>query len=300
MRRWAYVMVAAAAVLWGIISVFVKGLAALGLSPIQIVAVRMAFGAAGMLVYATARNRKLLSIRPADAGYFVGTGIVSIVFFNWCYFSAIEETSVAMAAILLYTAPVFVVVMSRFFFGEALGLRKLAALAATFCGCAFVVGLLPGTVGGVSLYGLATGLGAGLGYALYSIFGKLALRRYGAVTVTTYTFLFAAAASLPLSGLWERPELLREWGLWGYGLGLGFFSTVLAYLLYTFGLSYVEPGRAAITATLEPLVAAAVGVAVFGESLGGWQIFGMVLVMAAVAAVQDWPNGNQRVEQAER
>ncbi len=154
-------------------------------------------------------------------------------------------------------------------------------------GCALVVGLLPGFSGDIRPLGLLAGLGAGVGYALYSIFGKLALRRYGALTVTTYTFVFAAAAILPFSGLWEQRTLFVSWQVLGYCVGLGLFSTVLAYLLYTVGLKYVEPGRAAVTATLEPLVAAALGALVFGEALSGWQLAGMALVIAAVAGVQE-------------
>jgi drug/metabolite transporter (DMT)-like permease len=285
--RWAYWLIAAAAVLWGIIALFVKGLAAWGLSPLQVVAVRVALSAAGLVAYAAVTDRRALVIRPADAGYFVGTGIISIIFFNWCYFTAIETTSAGVAAVLLYTAPAIVAVLSRVVFGERITARKAAAVAVTFLGCALVAGLVPGFAGAVSPLGLLAGLGAGLGYALYSIFGKLALSRYEPLTVTTHTFIFAAIAVLPFSGLWEQRALLAAWQVWGYAAGLGLVSTVLAYLLYTVGLKYVEPGRAAVTATIEPLVAAALGATVFGEALTGWQLAGMALVVAAVAGVQE-------------
>jgi drug/metabolite transporter (DMT)-like permease len=194
---------------------------------------------------------------------------------------------VAVAAVLLYTAPAFVAVLSMAVFGEVLTARKAAAIVVTFVGCAFVVGVLPAFSGTVSLPGLLAGLGAGAGYALYSIFGKLALRRYRALTVTVYTFVVAAAAVLPVSGLWEQRDLFAAWQVWGYALGLGLLSTVLAYLLYTVGLAYVETSRAAVTATLEPLVAATVGAVVFGEALTGWQLAGMALVIAAVAGVRE-------------
>ena len=71
-----------------------------------------------------------------------------------------------------------------------------------------------------------------------------------------------------------------------YSIGFSLFSTVFAYLCYTLALSYIEPGRAAIVATLEPIVATLVGVTFFAEALSCWQIFGMVLVIAAVASVQ--------------
>jgi len=286
MKGWAYALIAVAATLWGVVSLFVKGLTFYGFSALQIVAIRVAMGAFILTVYLACTDKTLLRIKLADSKYFVGTGIFSVVFFNWCYFTAIQDTSVAVAAILLYTAPAFVAVLSRFFFREELTKRKVGALAATFLGCMLVVGVVPGLKGTISLSGLLAGLGAGVGYALYSILGKFALQRYRALTVTTYTFVFAAAVMLPVSGLWDARELFAHWEVVGYCAGFGLFSTVLAYLCYTVALVYIEPGRAAVAATLEPVVATLVGTVVFGEALSGWQIVGMAVIIAAVAVVQ--------------
>jgi drug/metabolite transporter (DMT)-like permease len=275
----------AAAVLWGIISIFVKGLAVYGFTTLQIVAIRVAASAIILTLYIAIKDRSLLKIRLTDSKYFIGTGMFSIAFFNWCYFTAIRETSVAVAAILLYTAPAFVLLLSRLLFDERLTAGKITALGVTFSGCALVVGILD-LKGTIPLYGLASGLGAGFGYALYSIFGKFALRHYSAVTVTVYTFVFAAIAMLPVSGLWEVRAQLFHLPAVAYSIGFSLFSTVLAYLCYTVALSYIETGRAAIAATLEPIVAAIVGVTFFGEALSSWQILGIVLVIAAVASVQ--------------
>lgn len=285
MKTWSYALIVAAAVLWGIISLFVKGLAAYGFTTLQIVAIRVAVSAIILVLYIAVKARRMLRIKLTDGKCFIGTGIFSIGFFNWCYFSAIQETSVAVAAILLYTAPAFVLVLSRLLFGEKLTVGKIAALAVTFSGCALVVGVFPNFQAAVSIYGLAAGLGAGFGYALYSIFGKFALRHYSAMTVTVYTFVFAAAAMLPLSGLWEVKTLLFEWQVALYSIGFSLFSTVLAYLCYTVALNHIEPGRAAIVATLEPIVAVLMGTMFFGEVLSYWQIIGIVLVILAVASV---------------
>jgi drug/metabolite transporter (DMT)-like permease len=285
-KGWAYALIAVAATLWGVVSIFIKGLTFFGFSALQLVAIRVTLGACILTLYLACTDAKLLRIKLADSKYFVGTGIFSIAFFNWCYFTAIKETSVAIAAILLYTAPAFVAVLSRIFFQEELTGRKAGALASTFLGCLLVVGVLPGLKGTISLSGLLTGLGAGLGYALYSIFGKFALQRYHALTVTTFTFVFAAAVMLPVSGLWGARELFAHWQVVAYCAGFGLLSTVLAYLCYTVALVYIEPGRAAVAATLEPVVATLVGTMIFGEALSGWQIAGIAFVIAAVAVVQ--------------
>lgn len=287
MKTWAYALIMLSAFLWGIISIFVNGLAELGFSTVQIVALRVTISAILLALYIAVKDRNLLKIRLRDSQYFIGTGILSIAFFNWCYFSAIQETSVAVAAILLYTAPAFVLLLSRLFLGETLDAGKMIALVVTFIGCGFVVGILPaGLTGSISLFGLATGLGAGFGYALYSIFGKFALRRYSALTVTLYTFVFAAAVMLPVSGLWQARALFASGPAIAYSLSFSLFSTVLSYLCYTVALSYVETGRAAIIVTMEPIVAAMVGTIWFGESLNAWQLIGITLVVAAVVSVR--------------
>lgn len=115
-----------------------------------------------------------LRIRLRDLWLFAGTGICSLVFFNYCYFNAMQQTSLAVAALLLYTAPVFVMLMSLVCFGEAFTRTKALALLLTFSGCACVTGVFGSSVT-LTLSGLLYGLGSGFGYALYSIFGKYAV-----------------------------------------------------------------------------------------------------------------------------
>ncbi|KZN99066.1 DMT family transporter [Pseudobacillus badius] len=286
-NKLALLLIGLGASLWGIIGVFVTYLYEMGFTPGQVVALR-SFSAALLLVtYTFFKNRRLLKIRWADSKYFVGTGIISIVFFNWCLFSAIEETSISIASILLYTAPAFVAIFSRIFFKEALTPRKVSALFITFLGCSFVIGILPNMNETISLYGFILGLGSGFFYALYSIFGKFALQKYDSLTVTVYTFLFAAAASIPVSGVWQAGALLSDIKAWGCIIGLGVLSTALPFILYTKGLSKVESSKASIIATIEPVVASLVGFLIFHETLHAWQYIGIVLVISAVIIVQE-------------
>lgn len=200
MKKQAYsFMIAGAGVLWGLISIFFKLLSAAGLDGFQTVAVRFGFSAILLFVWLAVRSPQLLRIRrPAHLLYFIGTGILSQAFFNFCYYSAIARAGVSVAALLLYTAPAFVIVFSRVRFGEALTGRKLAALALTIAGCACISGALGGALA-IPRAALLYGLGSGLGYALYSIFGKLALREYAPETVTVYSFVFATLGLLPLT-----------------------------------------------------------------------------------------------------
>ena len=273
-----------AGTLWGVIGIFFNLLSGLGFTQMQVVAIRAVTAALVLGVYILARDPALLRVRLRDCWCFVGAGIISLVFFNWCYFTAMETTSLAVAAVLLYTAPVFVMLFSAVLFREPIGRRKVLALVMTFAGCLLVAGMPGG--GSVSPKGFLTGLGAGVGYALYSIFSRFALEKgYSSATISLYTFLFAGAAALPLSRLWEAGALLIRPEAAAGALGIGVLCCVFPYLLYTRGLAGVETGQAAIMATVEPAVAALVSFALYGESLLGAKGAGILRIVAAVAVL---------------
>lgn len=283
----ALLSIAVGASLWGLIGVFVTYLYELGFTPAQVVTVRTLSASLFLVIYVTIRNRQLFKIKIADSKYFIGTGVISIVFFNWCLFSAIEETSISVASILLYTAPAFVTIFSSILFKESLTTQKVIALMVTFVGCSFVIGILPSSNESISFLGFILGLGSGFFYSLYSIFGKFALKKYNSLTVTVYTFLFATIVITPFSGIWNVLPLFSNLNVWFYIIGLGFFSTMLPFLLYTKGLSVIESSRASILATIEPVVASLLGLIIFHEHLNLWQYFGMILVISAVILVQE-------------
>lgn len=290
LERWAYLLIFIGATLWGSISIYVIGLYQHGFTPFEVVTIRVVVAAIILVIYLAVLHRSSLKIKWSDSKYFVGTGILSIVFFNWCMFTAIAETTVAISAILLYTAPAFVTLLSRLFFKEWLTKRKLISLLFTIIGCVLVIGIFPTFSGSVSIYGILVGLGSGLGYALYSIFGKMALKTYTSLTITTYTFIVASLFMFPLSKLWEKASVFTQLDVLLFSLGLGVLPTVLAYMLYTVGLSYVESSRASITTTIEPVVATLIGVLVFKESLSLWQLSGIMFILLALVIVQERKN----------
>ncbi|MBR6626547.1 MAG: EamA family transporter [Lachnospiraceae bacterium] len=281
-KKAAPVFVTGAAVLWGILVIFIKNLSGAGLGSMEIVTLRVYGSAlvlgAGLLLY----NKKLFTVRLKDLWCFAGTGIVSIVFFSYCYFKNVTVSSVAVSSILMYTSPVWVTLLSRVVFGERLNRSKLTALIMAVAGCALVCGICGG-VGRLSMEGLLLGLGSGIGYGLYSIFGRVALQKgYHPMTVSVYTFLFACLGVLPFVDMGALAgKMAAVPDLWGWAAAMVLLSTCMSFTLYTIGLKYMEAGRAAVLATLEPIVTACVGVVVYQEALTPFMILGMILVLAA-------------------
>ena len=285
MKRLAYVFVISAAVLWGTIGMYSKQLSKFGTSVLQIVSIRAIFAALAIFVFILLKDRKLLNIDIHDWKYFFGTGILSFVFFNWCYFIAINKTTLSTAAILLYTAPAIVMVLSIILFKEKLTGRKVAALILTFIGCVFVTGVIKGKQD-ISPLGILAGMGSGFGYALYSVFGRYALRKYDPITVTFYTFVFASIGLIPISDIKGLFGLLSSTVAFCNAVLLGLAATVMPFLLYTKGLSYLETSKASIIATVEPVVATVIGIILFGEPITIYKIIGIFLVVFAVSILE--------------
>ena len=280
MKR-SYGLILAAGTLWGCISVFFRMLTGAGFTPLQAVTLRVFVAAAVFALYLLIRDRAAFRIRLRDIPLFLGTGILSLAAFNFCYFTSIELSSVAVAAVLLYTAPVFVMLLSALVFGERITPRKAAALVITFIGCMLVTGVLGGAER-LAPAAVLYGVGSGLGYALYSIFGKLALKKYRSETITLYTFVFAFIGVAPFSRLTPGTLAAMPWTAVLGALGLGIVCCVLPYITYTKGLEGVEPGRAAIIATVEPVVASIIGAAVFREPFTVAKTAGILLVLGAI------------------
>ena len=268
---------------WGSIGIFVRQFAKQNVGSIELVVIRSVFTAALMLVFLLFYDRSMLKIRLRDVWCFLGTGICSMALFNFCYFRLITVTSLSTAAVMLYTAPVFVMLLAAPLFRERITPVKLAALLMTVVGCAFVTGFI-GSGDRLTVKALLLGIGAGAGYALYSVFCRFAmLRGYHNFTIIFYTFLFTSAAMLPFAdtGAVGRAVFGSAGGFFFSAL-CGIVTTVLPYLVYNFGLRRIETGKAAIIASVEPVVATLVGAAVFSETLGAGNIVGIALVLGAV------------------
>ena len=286
------IYIVAAAFFWGMIGIFVKGLDSLGLTSMEIVTIRVMFSAVFLfLIGMVTSKQREMKISFRHIYLFFGTGVMSIAFFNWAYFTSMQMISISVAVILLYTAPAFVMVMSVLFLGEKLTGMKVALLLLTMAGCFLVTGITGGAgIGEGRWIGYLIGLGSGFGYALYTIFGKFAIRKYSSFTVSFFTFLVASVFLVPLTEIWNvLPLLFNVKGI-TLVLGLSLVSSVLAYILYTEGLKEVEGSKASILATVEPVAAMMTGFLIFQEKIGGLQLAGAaIIIISSVLASINLP-----------
>ena len=274
--------VLAAATVWATIGLAGRAAFCAGVTPLEAAFYRAGLSFAVVLTVTLLTSPAALRVRARDLWLFAAYGLISIAIFFYVYLYAIERTSIATAAILLYTAPAFVAVLSALIFKEPLTGVRAVAVALAVAGCVLVVRGYDLVSLRLNLPGVLAGLASGFTYAMYSIFGKSALRRYSTRVTLTYALGFG---TIFLGGAAVRSgavSLVHSAETWLVILYLALVTTLLAGVLYLSGLRRIEPGRASLIATIEPVVASVLGYAVLRERLAQWQVVGGLLVGSVV------------------
>jgi DME family drug/metabolite transporter len=281
LRGYAFVLVAAT--LWATLGIIFKALIGdYGLSRITIAFFRASLSAVVLFAALALRRPGSLRIKARDGLFFAAFGLFGIAAFYIVYITAIDLAGMSVAAVLLYTAPAWVALISAVFLGEKLTPVKLVAVTLAMAGCALVARVYD--VRGLQLnwLGIVAGLGAGLTYALYSVFNKIGLRRHDGWTVLAYGLLAGSVFLAPLQSPQWLVAALRQPGavVWLLVLALG--PTLGAGLSFNAGLRYVPVSSASIVATLEPVIASLLAFTFLHERLDPAQLVGGGLILAAV------------------
>lgn len=280
-------LVLAAASLWATFGLFAKVLYGAGFSPLELASVRTAVAFVAVAIVAVPRLLRSdggVRVPLRSLPFYAAYGILGFALFELLLLAALERTTVSIAIALLYTAPAVVAVASVLLWREQLGPQRVAALAAVLVGVLLVTGTAGAVLRGrapLSAPALAYGLAAGAGYALYTLFSKVATTRDGPLASLFWCFLFATAAltvaASPVAPFLRAPEHTLML------LALGIVPTVLPYALYLAALRELRASTAAMLASVEPVVAALLAAVLLGERLDALQASGVLLVVSAAA-----------------
>jgi len=289
MNRGVFFIVAAA-VLWGCFPTIGRFLYSHGSDPVAASTMR-ALTAAAIYAVIGVKNGDFKGIKGKDIPFFLCYGLTAVTGMYYFYHRAIDMVSIAMAAVLLYTAPAFVIIFSRIIYGEKITASKLVSLVLTFGGAVLVCGV-SGVGSNMNPLGIAFGLAAGLCYSTLTIFGRYGLERYSQRANTFLPTIFGALVLCVIRPVWTIPmgsvELVA-----GY-VAIAVVGSVLPCFFYIKGLGMgVEGGRASVIATIELVVASLVGVIVAGDNIYPMQIVGIALVILG-AAIQVTGSGPSR------
>jgi DME family drug/metabolite transporter len=281
-----YAEAVSAAALWGSSGIFSVYLFRMGVTPQDVALLRPALGL--VLLLAAVGARRPGSLRISRRGLlvlFVGGG-VAVGVFQVGYQLSVDAVGVPSTVALLYVAPAIVVALSGPLLGEwptpvRVGLAAVAVVGVWLSVLgAHAVKTTFGTVG------IGWGLGAAASYAAYVLLGRYAAPRWGSMATVVYSTAGACvllAASLPFT---PTPVTLpgsgAAWGLLGI---FALLTITVAQFIFFDALRFVDAGRAAVSATAEPLVAALLATVLLHQGLDplGW--LGLALVVVGVAGV---------------
>lgn len=278
-----FIYILSAAALWGIAGIYVRTLENTAFTQMGIVFGRSFFTAMVLALFIFFKDKNLFKVKLKDMPWFIGDSVFSIILFNFSYYKTMSLTSLSVAAVLLYTAPFFVVIISAFLFKERITLKKVTACIIAFIGCLFVSGVFS-SQNRITLPAIIFGLLTGFGYALYTVFGRILIDKgYNTFTITFYIFFFSAICGLPFINMVDTFTVMFSSSKVLITIFLmAVFNTVVPYMLYTGGLLGVETSVAPIICTLEPVVATVTGVVLYKEPLNFLSVLGIVLFLGSV------------------
>lgn len=256
------------------------------IGPLVLVQMRMTFSCVILLAIVLVFRRELLRVEVKDLYRFAMLGIMGMAGSNFTYYFAIRETSVATAILLQYLAPLLVLAYAALSGEEGISAFKIAAAVLSLVGCFFAVKGKGFTLESKSTLGLVAGFGAAFCWAFSNVFFRHLVRRYNVWTILIYAFSFASLFWLLVNPPWRIAAAEYSPGTWGTFLVFAVVSILIPHSLYFNGLKYLPASQAIIIATFEPIVAIISAYFIVSEILTPLQIFGAVLVIAAIVLLQ--------------
>jgi drug/metabolite transporter (DMT)-like permease len=282
-------LMAAGGLLLGTLGVFLQEA---GQHPLTAVWFRCTFGALALLAWGAATGRlRELRLRGRDAAAAGGAGVLMIL--NWAlFFGAIERSSIGVATVVFHVQPLWVMLFSAAWLGEAVSRRQWLAAGAALAGLALATGVLDRASDGSRWQwsasyaaGLLMCLGGSLSYAGVTLIAKRASGA-GSYALACWQCLIGVLAL----GWWP---MLHGWpaapAAWAWLAGMGVLHTGLAYVILYAGMARLPAGRIALLQFVYPAAAVVVDALVYGRTLGPWQWTGVLVMAAALRALRTPP-----------
>lgn len=282
MKKTSLLCIIVACAGWGTSGIFVHYLSPYGFTSIHMTFIRSLAMFGCMALYALISDRTLFKISFRHLLLTVGSGLA---FFSTasCYFYSMTESSVSTAVVLMYTAPIFVMIYSVLFLGEKLTKIKTLCVILMLIGC----GLVSGIIGGFSFdaVGIIFGFMAGLSYSAYNILTKIQMKKgMNPITANLYGFFFSMLAGAICANVGHIPAMISQNTdvVLPLVILLGIVTSVMPYLTYSVALKYLPAGTASSLAILEPMMATVLSIIFLGEKPKMVSSVGIVLILFSV------------------
>lgn len=291
-RGTAVALVVASAACFGTLAVLGALAYRHGARPLPLLAWRFAIAAVVMGGYVAICRPGTLVAARADLGSFVLLSVAGYGAASVCFFFALGHASPAVVTVLLYTYPVLVALYETVAGRMKPSWTTVAGVVMTFAGCALLVGLFDAEIH-VDTAGTVLGLGAGAGYASFTVMSDRLVNRYSRPVVMTFLFSVSAVVIGAVSLLAGETLSPAGWtpALWGVLALLVAIPTIIAVVLYMGGIRRLGASRAAIASTTEPLFTIALAWMLLGDRLTVVQVAGALLVVLGVVLAERFGSG---------
>ena len=285
MKKKEFAFIIVAGLMWGSSCLFIHALSPLGFSAGQMVSARGVVSFVAMALYALLFNRKSFRIKLSDLPLFCGMGVLLFAT-AYFYYLGVQRTSPSTAAVLMYMAPVYVLIFSVIFFHERFTPAKGISIFVMLVGCALVSGVIGGLA--FDLVGMLFSFLSGVAYAAYSLLAKfLAQKKTSTVSLSIYSYLSMAIVSLFFAKPVEMAGLIAKEPAKSIPLlvGIGLVTFVIPYFLYTVSFRRLPAGTVSALAVVEPLAATLYSIFFLGERLTVASGIGVFLILGAIVAL---------------
>ncbi len=231
---------------------------------------------------------KRIALPASDLIQCLVLGMLGVAASNYLYYVAIQRTSVAIAIILQYTAPIWVLLYVVARRQQKLTLQKVAAVVVAITGIVLTIGIGSNSASQLHIdrWGLIAAILASFSFAFYNVGGHSILARHDRWRVLTWTLASASVFWLFVNPPWKVAAAHYTPSQWGFLFVFSMISVLGSFSLYFLGLQYLEPTRAIIASCLEPVFSILLAAMLLGEGVKPIQTLGIVLVLSAIVIVQ--------------
>lgn len=280
---YGYLLIAVASILWGTLCVLGKMAFQYGITPTLLIMLRLCISSCTVFIIIFIFKRELLKIKRHDIFFLVIFGLFPIALQRVAYFYAVDFTTATVAAMLFYTYPAIVAIMSVFLFKERVTKKTILAIILTFFGASFVVKIYEASSLIVNLPGIFFGLLSSVLFAVYIAMVKRLRADYSSWTLVFYGDGIGAIALTSIVAF-SLPEVTRfPAQLWLLIFIIAWIPSLLGYFLYSHALRYVEATKGSIVSILEPISAGLLSVIILVETLEPLQLLGIALALIGIS-----------------
>lgn len=271
--------------MFGSSGIFVRTLTQNGIDQTTLLFLRFSISIIPLLIAILLTDRNLLKINLNDIPLFAVCA-ACILGLNLCYNHSMNTVYLSLAAVLLSTAPIFVLAFAYIIYREKITSKKILCMVLAILGCLLMTGVLESQIADMPFDGIASGFGAALFWAVYLMASKKSIENgKHTFTILFYSIMIISIILIPFTNFTQisafvsiNPTLTV--------LFLIMHSTIsfaLPYIFSTLSLKYVDSGISSILLSgAEPSAALIFGLTVYNEIPTALMLFGFILTISAM------------------